>query len=128
MAEGKRRSDVKKFAHRTIYPRRQRPVQVSLFGDVLNSRRDWICNLSGASSPAAGTKVIVRVDASNGADVLWGNQLVAKVSDPLGGELVDAIVLSDHPNSILVATVTSTDESRRQFAVRFGSDGETIAP
>ncbi|HET6383851.1 MAG TPA: hypothetical protein VFJ58_10705, partial [Armatimonadota bacterium] len=60
MAEAKRRSEVKRFSHRTIYPESQRPVQTNLFGDaLLDLNRDLPCKLVGVSAPPTGTRVSV---------------------------------------------------------------------
>lgn len=123
MAEGRRRADVKKFVHRTKYPRFPWSEQPNLFSDALVSNvYDWVCKSRSDSAPSSGSTVLVRVGHDKGLDVLWGNQVVAEVTDPLGSELTAALCNSDRAGGI-VATIVSSNDANSHFAIRLGGGG-----
>ena len=118
MAESKRRSDVKPFVHRTQYPRLSRPSQPSLFGNGLNNiRQEWVCTCKSNAIPSAGSTVLVRAHLGRKPDVLWGNQIVAEVTDALANELADVLSGSEHAGGV-VATIMSGADALSRFAIK----------
>jgi hypothetical protein len=122
MAEAKRRTDVKKFEHITAYPRPARESPRSLFEETLiNSDHNWNCTSICDVVPPVGSTVLVRIGRNKTLDVLWGNQVIANITDTLGNELAATLGNSVRASGI-VATIVSSDDVHNQFAIKFEQD------
>ena len=119
MAEAKRRTDVKKFAHMTAYPRAKKESQRTLFEEaLLNSSGHWVCTRICETVPPVGSTVLVRIGSNRTPDVLWGNQAIATLSEALGNDLATTIGNETRAGGIL-ATVVSRDDTQSQIAIQF---------
>lgn len=118
MAEGTRRSKVTPFVHNTDYVPTPKPFQ-RRFLDAALDDHVWSCAPATNAVPPDGTQVLVRVGKNKELQVLWGNQVVANVTDALRNELVTAICNRDQA-SVMVATAISNDaDGGNPFNVRF---------
>jgi hypothetical protein len=110
MSIGRRRSEVKEVRHRTHYPMSKK----NLFETAaLDPTRDWRCQPTGATAVPEGASVLVRIGSGDHVKVIWGNQVIGKISGHEGGELVSAFARGAKRSGIpaLVQTVCAENQS-----------------
>lgn len=118
MAEATRRTKVKPFTHGATL--RMSP-QTNLEDALLMVQGDCTCNMVGSIGPPSGSVVHVRIATGRGVEVVWGNQVAAKIIGARGKEVADAISFSGKANGVKRATVVSSNVSQRELVIKFGN-------
>ena len=122
MAEAKRRTEVKKFVHNTDYARSPSPKQRRLLDATLGDNGyNWDCTPNSEIVPPDGSTMLVRVGQNARLEVLWGNQVVANVTDALRDELTIALCNSKQAGAITAIVVSGSDRGCH-FAIRIMQD------
>lgn len=110
MAEGKRRSQVKVFVHRTDYTHAPWNRNHSLFGLTnLGAGAPLDCMPACGEHPPSGAHVLLRVGGGDGIEVLWGNQLIGRLRGDKVVALRESIVESGRTGGIAATWVESQD-------------------